>query len=585
MALVTILPKPTVNKSETSYSQTAKWVDSDKIRFRDGRPEKIGGWDKTDAAAFTGICRALHPWVDISSRKIVALGTHLKLQAYLGSGFLDLTPERDSGALSNPFTTTNTSDSVQVDHVEHGLFVGDYARYPSVGATVGGLTMTGEWVVATVIDGDSYTFTHTSSATSTEGPAGGSTDYEYDIHVGPVDTTVKQGYGLDAYDTGTYGTIRTNSVVDPARTWMLDNWGERLIACPRGGDIYEWDPNGSARAQIVENAPINNAGAFVTPEKFLVALGAGGNPFQVDWSDQDANTVWTPSATNLAGSWTLNAKTPIVSAIIARARMNLIFTDIECFEMQFTGDDNVYRISRVSDGSGILGPKAAAVYNDTVYWAGDGDFFMYDGFVRNMDSADARDFVFDNLNTAQKEKVHAGVCNEFGEIWWFYPAGSATEIDSYVMANVRDGGWSFGSLVRTAWADRGVFTNPLATDASSFLFNHESGVDDESAAMDAFIETAPLELGDGNLLHDINAIYVDLDDQVGGVSFTLRTRDHPRDTLVVEGPYVARPTDGVLDDVRAGGRQVAMRVGSNVVGGFFRYGKVRLDIEPAGARR
>lgn len=581
---VPVLPRPTINKSESKYSQKNVYVDGDKVRFREQLPEKIGGWSAHDSKTFVGICRNLFPWLDNAENKRIGVGTHIKLYAHSPAALTNITPVDDSGTLgADPFSVTSGSAIVTVTDTAHARIEGAYVTFS--GATAfGGITPDGEYTVTAVNSSSEYTITHSSNATSTASGGGSSVTYSYEINPGFEDQIYASGYGVGTFGTGTYGTPRSTPVTRHARTWSLDAWGQNLVACPRNGNIYEWDPDVAGAAVIVSNAPTDNTGMFVSAEKHMFAVGADGDKRAIKWSDQDDNTDWTATTTNLAGDKSLESGSEIIGWTRARSRVYLFFTDSSVHEMVYTGDDFVYAFGQLGAGNGLVGPNAVIECYGITYWMSHGDFFMYDGFVKPMQADDIRDYVFGDINEQQLDKVVTGTNAEFGEIWWLYPSSSASEVDRYVAYSTRDGGWVTGTLVRTAWADRSIFSNPLAAGTDGVIYDHETGTDDAGSAMESYIEAAPMEMSAGNQLVDILGFVPDFDDLVGELSVEILTRDTPNGTLTTSDAFTV-DGDSERIDTRESGRQAGYKITSDEVGGHWRMGLMRFDVQPSGNRR
>ncbi len=572
-----------VVKDETELAARAYWTDSDRIRFVRGLPQKLGGWLKrTMDALFLGICRGILAWQDNSGNARLALGTHLKLYTLNGTVLTDITPVKESGTLANPFSTTNASVTVNVADLAHVLFVDDFVNY-SGAAAVGGITIDGDYVVQSIVDVDNYTIDHSTPATSTAGPGGGaSVAFIYDISIGREDAVAGGGYGVGAYNVGTYGTARSGtSLLLPPRTWALDQWSERLVACPRDGKIYEWDLNTSNRAALLTNAPVTNVGIVVTDDRHLVALGAAGDKMLVQWCDQDDNNNWAASDQTTAGSRLLTGGSEILFGIRTRGT-TLIFTDASVWTMTFIGGLDVFGFGAVAGGSsGIISPQAACEAEGIVYWMGLNDFYLYDGVVRRIaTSKDIRRFVFDNLNTTQKAKVICGVNSLFTEIWWFYPT-TTNEITRYVKYNYDDRSWDVGALVRTAMIDLSVFDLPIMAGTDGNLYNHETGVDDDLVAMNDFISSGPVQIGDGNRIYDVLTLIPDVKKLTGNLKVTLLMRAYPQDNEEQVDVGVITATTTRLD-TDATGRQARLKFETDTLGSDWRMGTIRLDVVAGG---
>lgn len=231
--------QPGVYKDDSPLTAEGFFVDADKIRFVRGKAQTIGGWEAATSDSLTGICRGAHAWLDNGGQVYAGLGTHLSLNVYRDGDLYDITPVLDRGVLSNPFEVTDGQTSVTVNHVAHGLVVGQRVVFENATA-VGGITVDGSYTVAFVVDADGYTIEHTTSATSTVSGGGGDIDFAYLLAPGNENGTGGSGYGTGAYGVGNYGA--PSDVDYFPRSWSMANWGQNLVANPRGGGIYEWAP-------------------------------------------------------------------------------------------------------------------------------------------------------------------------------------------------------------------------------------------------------------------------------------------------------------------------------------------------------
>lgn len=575
-----IVFKGGVVKDETVLAAKPQWTDSDRIRFVRGLPQKLGGWAKRLETAFDGKCRGLLPWLDNSDVARLGIGTHTKLYVLEGDGFVDITPFAATGTLTDPFETTDGSAVVTVTDSAHGRGTGDTVIFDGASA-VGGITIDGTYAVTAVLDSNTYTVTHSAAATGSA-TGGGSVDYEYEISIGRADGTQGAGWGVGGYGEGTYGTARSTSILLPPRTWHLDQWGPYLVACPRGGNLYQWTLSSGSRAALVSNAPTINIGMFVTEERHVVMLGAGGNNMLVQWCDQGDLTAWTPSDLNTAGSRQLTGGTRVLCGIRTRGT-NLIFTDGGVWTMTFLGGLDVFGFQQVAGGAaGIVSPHAAVEVAGVVFWMGLNGFNLFDGTVRRIpNSRDISNFVFGNLDLSQRDKVYCGLNTQHSEIWWFY--ATAGEIDRYVKYNYEDRTWDVGSVARTAMVDRGVFALPIMAGPDSYLYDHETGMNADGAAMNEYIVSSPIDIADGDSLVDILSIIPDFKSLSGSITLTLLTRYEPNAS---EEEVTVGSVDSSTRriDTRASGRQVQLEIGSAATGTNWRLGQLRFDLQPAGRR-
>jgi hypothetical protein len=369
-----------------------------------------------------------------------------------------------------------------------------------------------------------------------------------------------------------------------ARVWCLDNFGQKLLANPRGGNLYEWDPAQGGHATPVPNAPAANLGMFVTEERFCVLLGAAGDKLNTQWCAQQDIYTWTTTVTNTAGNKQLNAGNETIGGGKVRGAMSLLQTDTAAFVHQYTGDDFVFATRLAGDKCGLVGPAAAVEYAGARYWMSDANFFVFDGTVpRPLLSDDIRDYVFRDINLTQKNKFWAWVNGRYGEIWFHYCSSGASEIDRYVAVRVADMAWTIGTLARTAGVDRSIFTLPILAGSDFYLYSHETGTDDDVSAMDSYITSAPADIADGEVNMDISGIVVDFKRIVGTVNVSILTRPYPAGALTTNGPYaVTSVTENV--DARADGKQAAVKIESNAIGGDYRVGRMRIDVDPQGGR-
>ena len=237
MPLQKVLFKPGINRENTRYTTEGGWYQSDKVRFRQGTPEKIGGWARISVSSFLGTCRSLWNWITLANLNLLGVGTNLKFYLENGGQYYDITPIRVAAVLSNPFTTVNLSTTVTVADVAHGAVTGDFVAFSNV-APVGGLDLNNEYQI-TVIDVDSYTITASSQATS--GATGGGTTVSalYQINTGLAFEVPLSGWGAGAWGAGTWGTGGTST--SALRLWNQSNFGQDLILGYRGGPLYYWD--------------------------------------------------------------------------------------------------------------------------------------------------------------------------------------------------------------------------------------------------------------------------------------------------------------------------------------------------------
>ena len=402
-----------------------------------------------------------------------------------------------------------------------------------------------------------------------------------DLGTGRKDAATNTGYGGGFYGYGFYGQpiqATENSVPQEATTWSLDNWGEYLVACHYDdGRLLEWQLDTAQNAAPIANAPTSNLGLVVTEERFVFALGAGGNPRKVQWCDRENNTLWTPAATNEAGDIELQTNGQIMQGIRTRGQ-TLIITDTDAHTARYLGPPYVYGFERVGTSCGAISRKSASDVDIGVFWMGQRGFFRFDGNSVSEISCDVHDYVFGDFNVAQQSKVWSVANGQYGEIWWFYCSSSSTEIDRYVAFDYKENHWLIGELSRTAGVQRGVFRYPFMAghDADSDIYDHEVGYNFDSAT--TYAETGPISIGAGEQIAKVTKLIPDEITQ-GDVNVTFKTRFYPNATETTHGPFTpANPTS-----VRFSGRQLRMRVeGQSAT--QWKVGNMRIDTIAGGRR-
>ena len=611
MPLQKLALKPGVNRENTRYTSEGGWYECDKIRFRQGTPEKIGGWNRISSTTFLGVCRSLWNWVTLGSLSLTGVGTHLKFYIESGGVYNDITPIRATVTLTNPFTTTTSNPRVVTVVDSNGGFVsGDFVTF-SGGSAVGGVTIVGEFQI-TLRTATSYTIAIATDATSAQ-TGGGTVTAAYQINTGESFVVPVTGWGAAAWSAGAWSTgANTDQLI---RLWSQNNFGEDLIFGPRGGPIYLWDASGGVGARGVAlagtNVPlVQNAMLVSDISRFVFAFGCNPlgssvkNPMLVRWSDQEDATQWTPAATNQAGSLVLSNGSEIVAAHQARQEV-LAWSDAALYSLQYVGAPIVWGAQLVGENTSIISPNAVAYANGAAYWMGQDKFYVYDGATKPL-TCNLRKFIFNDLNPAQYDQILAGTLESYHEIWWFYCSSDATVIDRYVVYNYLDSIWYYGTMGRTAWIDSGLRDFPLAATYENNLVNHEDGVNNnelgEDTAIHAYAETAEFDLDDG---HQFNFIWRVLPD----ITFDGSTIDSPTATMTllpmqnsgsgynspasVGGTNAGTITRSAVLPIekftgqlntRVRGRQMVMKIESTAAGVAWQLGSPRLDMRPDGRR-
>ena len=607
--------QPGINKEGTAYSNEGGWYDCDKVRFRSGRPEKIGGWEKNSLNTFIGSARKLHQWISLSNEKMVSVGTHIKLYVKEGTSYYDITPLRSTtSAGDSTFAATNGESSVTVTDASHGAVTGDYVTFSSAASLGGNITvnvLNQEYVIDSITDTNNYVITakdtsgSTVTANSSDSSDGGSsTVAKYQLNIG-LDTYVSgSGFGSGYWGQALWGS-GTFSLDSQLRLWTLDNFGEDLIACPRLGQIYYWELSSGATTRSIPLSSLSDAADTPTAamqvlvsekDRHVVALGANTlgtstqDPMLVRWSSQEDAGMWTPKTTNTAGGLRLSAGSEIIGGIRTRQEI-AIFTDTSIYSMQFIGPPFTFGINLVTQGVSMVSPQAAINANNVIYFMDQDNFYSYSGTVQSIPCT-VRAYVFDDFNKGQSYKVFAAKNANFNEVTWFYCSGDSDEIDRYVTYNYMDKVWTIGSMQRTAWIDEGAaITKPLSAGVSgtttNYLYNQETGADDDGSALTAYVESSDFDAGDGNQFMFINRLIPDVyfygTSGDPNLTYSIKTRDYPLGTLSVATTASVSSTTGV-SYIRARARQMRIRIESTDANNLWRLGDTRFDIKVDGRR-
>ena len=608
MPLVNFRPAPGINKEVTDYTGQGKWTDGDMVRFFQGSAQKIKGWEKFISTTLVGVARDQHAFVDLDGIRFNAVGTDRKLYIITEGLAYDVTPLRETQALTNPFTT-NATTSVVVTDTSHGAVKGDFVTFDSF-STIDGLDMNKEFEITSVANTDAYVVTHTSAASGSTASGGGSGNAKYQISIGPELSTSAFGWGTDGWSVGTWGTPSTTSNVTlEARQWSLDNFGENLIATVLNGGAFEWKPSlgVSTRATAITNAPTKSRlGLVSTPDRHLVFLGTqktigGTNPqddLLIRFSNQEDINTYQPTAENTAGSLRIADGSRIVAAERSRGQI-LIWTDTSLHAMQFIGPPFTFGLRQLGQNCGAIGSHAAVDINGISYWMSQDSFFLFDGSVKKLPCT-VEQFIFNNINITGSENAFAGHNGEFNEIMWFYPRTGSDQINAIVAYNYLEQTWWTGTLARTTWIDREVFDNPVAseyfetttannevilglTDGATQMFSHEVGNDADGAAITAFVKSGVVQIAQGDDFAFVSKLIPDVEDQLGTLNAKLEFKNYPNNSTAVTKTTSFNDTTDFVS-LRGRGREFTVNVVSNTTGTAWRLGTQRFNIQPDGRR-
>jgi hypothetical protein len=553
MPLQKLTFKPGVNREATTLANEGGWWACDRVRFRSGYPEQIGGW-QVDAGAqvsgllpdggqFWGVARALWVWLTLNGNNLLGIGTHLKyyIQNGMDGTLFDVTPLRDTTTATTTFAATNGSSTVTVTDNAHGAGVGDFVTFSgavSLGGVVTAAVLNAEFRILTVPTVNTYTIDVGVLANGSDtGNGGGAVDSEYQLSIGLPFSAPAFGWGAGGWG-GVTGSSTTgwgeSEYLAPMRFWSQANYGENLIFNVTNGPLFLWVPGGSFPGTVNRGELLWDGGtgvyqtdvncpAYCTQvlvsdaSRFVIALGVndldatyGGSsqdPMLVRWSDQEDYTTWTPEPTNQAGGYRLSHGSYIVGALQTRQEV-LVWTDAALYSMQYLGPPYVWGFNILADNVSVMSANSTATANGIVFWMGLDKFYVYTGRVETL-SCTLRQYVFGDINLEQRAQIFCSTNEAYNEVWWFYCSANSATVDRYVVFNYLERLWYYGTMERTMWLDTSLRTYPIATNydaeaESGNVIYHEYGVDevlDDSGvgvALNSYIESADTDVDDGH---------------------------------------------------------------------------------------
>jgi hypothetical protein len=614
--------RPGINREGTAYDNEGGWFDCNLVRFRKGRPEKFGGWEKVTDNTYQGTARALHAWIALEGTKYLGVGTHLKYYVQDGSAFNDITPIRSTTSAGDvTFSATNGSSEITVADTAHGAVKNDFVTFSgaaSLGGNVTAAILNQEYQIDSIVNANSYKITAKDSSGTTitanasdSGNGGSSVVGAYQVNVGLDVYVPGTGWGLNGWGEGAFGQAAALSSTNQLRLWTHDNFGEDLIINQRNDGIFRWLESGGTSTRAVELSQISGANLVPTKalqvitsevDRHLIVLGADPisgtsrtgtiDPMLIAFSDQENALEFEPKSTNTAGSLRLSSGSSIIGAVKARQEV-LVWTDTAMYSMQFVGPPFTFAVNLINEGTGLVAPKAAVTAPSAVFFMSYNNFYFYNGSVNTLPCS-VHNYVFNDINLTQSFKIHAFTIKDKNEVGWFYCSANSETIDRYVIYNYSEQLWFYGQLTRTAWLDSGIENFPRAA-GNSYLYQQELGFDDDGSPMTGvFIESSDFDLGDGEQFAFARRIIPDfkfIENQNNcSVNVVVKTRNFPGDSLSTNS--TSEITSSTQQSfIRARARQMALRVESNDdatdngnLGIGWRLGATRIDIKADGKR-
>lgn len=677
-----ILVEPGVQpNTDFTTASTPHYIASDKIRFRDGFPEKIGGFeavatDNNDLV--TGCARSIFSYNLIGNVRYI-IGTHSNLYYLIGSKLTNITPlvtattaianslDSNFGTLANdPIATTlgsntititdtatkvRTSDTitlsgstavngipaieinttqfvrtqdtnsytalvntnatstgsgggaavvqatpiVTVNQTGHGFpdgaRIGILAAVGFAGIPTGDLNI--EHIIRNTDTNDYDIVVDTTATSSVSGGGGASTTVQGEIDEGLCDAAAAQGYGAGLYGVGLYGTALVSSTGEiPARSWITDRFGNNIITTP--GDqtgVYTWDSDTLVAPTLLTNAPAAVNYMFVSNE-IVVTLGASGVGNRIQWSDQGNSTVWTDLSTNQAGQDDIEGAGTFISHLNVKG-INLLFTDSQVYTMRYIGRPFIWEIKLLDDKSGIIAKNARVQHNGVGYWHGSDNFYRYrSGNVEitpsnSTNETTLKKFVFNNLTSSQKSKIFCWFNRSFNEVWTHYPSAASTEPDKVVNFNVKDLTWTPDTHDRSA----GEYPTQLKEfpylaevaddDATSTIFQHEKGADDDGSSLAWSLSTHFFDFG-VNTVNQLGVIPDSL--QVGDITCVVNVKKYPQSSSLYGSRTLTITPTTEKQSIRLNSRYIQYVLSGDVLGQTWRAGRWQEVLSKGGKR-
>lgn len=611
MPLSPIKLRPGINRNSTNYANEGGYYACDKVRFRAGKPEKIGGWVKYTGASFLGACRSLFNWVTLDKTNIVAVATNTKYYLESGGVLYDITPVRYTDGLpANAFNATGGSTTLVVTHPGHTAANGDFVNYTGVTpfAGIAQDALNAEFQV-TYVDSSTYTIELNVPAAYTETGGGEGAVAAYQMHTAPNVSMPGRGFGAGSWGRGAWNTVASAVTYTVMRLWSQESFGQDHVFCPRDGTLYYFAYNNvlNTRAVAVSslpgaaNVPLMATKLLMsTQDRHLIAFGVNPvgdleqDPLLIRWADKESVTMWTNLITNTAGELRCSKGNYIVTAVPFKNEI-LVFTDSAIHSMKYVGAPYTFGINPLNENISIVSPSCVSTVSDACYWMGNDKFYIYNGRLDTLPCS-LGDHVFNDINRIQATQIFSGTNEGYNEIWWFYCSANSADIDRYVIYNYVEKVWSYGTMHRTAWLDTSLKKYPLAA-ANGYLYRHEEGTDDDRVTpIHAWIETSDFNLETGEhfmfvkrILPDVSFEGSNANDPHLDITLTPRNapggrhRDNPA-SRVARSAVVPVEQYTEQCDVRLRGRQIRMRIESTGLGTHWKLGIPRIELQPDGKK-
>ena len=648
MALIDFKVLPGIDKQDTTSGAENRWVDCDNTRFRYGLPEKVGGWASLVTDTIVGVARREFAFVDLDGNRYVAIGTDKFLIIYFEGQLYDITPLKTTLTSCTIATVNNSPicSITKASHglTAGDIILLDSVSLPSGTGYANSDFEDKLFQVTSITSTSVFTITQSTNATATISASGSLSVKPYE-QVGPAEQSYGYGWGIDTWSSGKWGEAASASDVslEPG-LWSLSNFGQVLVATIANGKTFTWNAGDGAR--LTTRASTTTSGfstsanptatriSLISPTtRHLIHLGTetviGDTSTQDDmfirFSDQEDINDYVPTAINSAGSQRLQDGTKIIGSLKAKESI-LVWTDNALYTMKFIGSPFTFGFEQVGTNCGLIGKNAAIEIDGMAFWMSSNGFFMFDGTVKSMPCS-VEDYVYDQADTTKGQQIYAGINNLFTEVVWYYPSTNSEYNDQYVVFNygepMKGGTWYIGTEARTSWIDATVYPKPIATKFDSTttgtfpvivgedglgqttLFEHEVGTDQvnpdgSTTTVTSFIKSYDFDLQSrqqnaqgkatgpgvsGDVFLAMRRFVPDFKDLQGNATVTLAVKRYPQqsDTVTSLSPFTINANTD-KKDTRARGRFVNIKIENTDVSESWRFGTLRIDIQPDGKR-
>lgn len=610
MPLQKVQFRPGISRESTNYANEGGWYECDKVRFRSGSPEKLGGWAWQGDQQYVGLCRHLNEWTSLSGFYLLGVGTHTNFYIWVSENFYDILPlPPNTPPPGLPINEYANGWGVGRWGVGHGWGTPAPSYSPAVLVTrlrTWSGDNFGEDLVYNYNDGPIYYWDASTNLNSSGVVTGPGANLKY-----------LSGADLCAPSQAAWAFVTEERHIVALGANVTIPVLAETIAVGINYTIAEvgntnFIPLGAASNTIGVSFNAILPGSTVAGTTGTVvstySVPSVQQPMMVSWCSQENPLIWNPDdITNTAGNQLLAIGSRLITAEKTRQEY-LIWSDAALYSMRYLGAPYIFGFNVISASVSIASPNAKASAAGMTFWMGVNKFYMYSGRVESLPCS-LYQYVFDDINKDQLDMVYAGTSERYNEVWWHYPSAGSLVNNRYIVFNYLEKVWYYGSWdaaqQRTAWMNSTLFKYPVAgagTTANGKILFHEIGANDGfdvvEVPINAYVRSSDFDFDAGDqfafikrVIHDIDFIGSSTDTPV--VDVTLAVRNYPGQALftqstdsVVNGVEVTIQVYSFTTDtwVRLRGRQAAFSIESNSLDVRWQLGVPRLELQADGRR-